>query len=154
MIVSICLWAWKCHLNQEMLVFQRFCTDVSSVKNILAPYIHTVGSLISFKYLRLCHQLSEAFLGCLKFQSSNVPMGLPRWLSGERIHLPMQGTWVWSLGWEDPLEEQMATHSSIPAWRIPWVKEPGSSPRGTKESNTTLWLNSSKDCTRLWWGFY
>ena len=31
----------------------------------------------------------------------------------------MQETWVQSLGWEDPLEEGMATHSSIPAWRIP-----------------------------------
>ena len=31
----------------------------------------------------------------------------------------MQETWVWSLSWEDPLEEGMATHSSIPAWRIP-----------------------------------
>ena len=30
-----------------------------------------------------------------------------------------------SLGWEDPLEEGMATHSSIPAWRIPWTEEPG-----------------------------
>ena len=33
--------------------------------------------------------------------------------------------WVWSLGWEDPLEELMATHSSILAWRIPWTEEPG-----------------------------
>jgi len=32
---------------------------------------------------------------------------------------------VWSLGWEDPLEEDMATHSSILAWRIPWTEEPG-----------------------------
>ena len=32
---------------------------------------------------------------------------------------------VQSLGWEDPLEEEMATHSSILAWRIPWTKEPG-----------------------------
>ena len=31
----------------------------------------------------------------------------------------MWETWVWSLGWEDPLEEGMATHSNIPAWRIP-----------------------------------
>ena len=30
-----------------------------------------------------------------------------------------------SLGWEDPLEEEMATHSSILAWRIPWTEEPG-----------------------------
>ena len=37
----------------------------------------------------------------------------------------MQKTWVWSLGWEDLLEEDMATHSSILAWRIPWTEEPG-----------------------------
>ena len=37
----------------------------------------------------------------------------------------MQETWVQSLGWEHPLEEEMATHSSIPAWKIPWTEEPG-----------------------------
>ena len=36
----------------------------------------------------------------------------------------MRETWVQSLGWEDPLEEGMGTHSSILAWRIPWTKEP------------------------------
>ena len=36
-----------------------------------------------------------------------------------------QETWVRSLGWEDLLEEGMATHSSILAWRIPWTEEPG-----------------------------
>ena len=34
-------------------------------------------------------------------------------------------TWVQSLGQEDPLEEEMATHSSILAWKIPWTEEPG-----------------------------
>ena len=37
----------------------------------------------------------------------------------------VQGTQVWSLGQEDPLEKRMATHSSILAWRIPWTEEPG-----------------------------
>ena len=37
----------------------------------------------------------------------------------------MQETLVQSLGWEDPLEEEMATHSSILTWEIPWTKEPG-----------------------------
>ena len=37
----------------------------------------------------------------------------------------MQDTEVQSLGWEDPLEKGMATHSSILAWRIPWTEEPG-----------------------------
>ena len=36
----------------------------------------------------------------------------------------MQETWVQSLGWEDPLEEGMTTHSIILAWRIPWTEEP------------------------------
>ena len=41
-------------------------------------------------------------------------------------HLPpMRETRVRSLGWEDPLEKEMATHSSILAWRIPWTEEPG-----------------------------
>ena len=37
----------------------------------------------------------------------------------------MQETWVQFLDWEDSLEKEMATHSSIPAWRIPWTEEPG-----------------------------
>ena len=37
----------------------------------------------------------------------------------------VQETWVQSLGWEDALEEEMASHSSILAWRIPWTEEPG-----------------------------
>ena len=37
----------------------------------------------------------------------------------------MQETWVWSLGREDLLEKEMATHSSIHPWKIPWTKEPG-----------------------------
>ena len=37
----------------------------------------------------------------------------------------MQETRVQSLAWEDPLKKRMATHSSIPAWRMPWTEEPG-----------------------------
>ena len=41
-------------------------------------------------------------------------------------HLPaVRETWLRSLGREDPLEEEMATHSSILAWKIPWTEEPG-----------------------------
>ena len=36
----------------------------------------------------------------------------------------MQETWVRPLGWEDPLEEEMATHSSILSWEIPWTEDP------------------------------
>ena len=37
----------------------------------------------------------------------------------------MQETWVRSLSWEDPLEKEMAIHSSTIAWKIPWTEEPG-----------------------------
>ena len=60
----------------------------------------------------------------------------------------MQETWVRSLGWEDPLEKRMATHSSILAWRAPWTEEPGKlqsmpgySPWGHKELDTTEQLS-------------
>ena len=44
--------------------------------------------------------------------------------------------WVWSLGQEDPLEEEMATHSSTLAWRIPWTEEPGGlQPMGLQRVN-------------------
>ena len=48
-------------------------------------------------------------------------------LVGQRLkHLPaMREAWVRSLRWEDPLEKEMATHSSILAWKIPWTEEPG-----------------------------
>ena len=47
--------------------------------------------------------------------------------------------WVQPLGWEDPLEEGMVMNSSILAWRIPWIEEPGGySSNGHKESDMTL----------------
>ena len=50
----------------------------------------------------------------------------------------MRETWVRSLGREDPLEKEMATHSSILAWRIPWTEEPGGlQSTCRKESDTT-----------------
>ena len=50
----------------------------------------------------------------------------------------MQETQVLSLGRDDSVEEEMATHSSILAWRIPWTEETGGySPQGHKESDTT-----------------
>ena len=50
----------------------------------------------------------------------------------------MQEMRVWSLGGEDPLKKEMATHSSVLAWKIPWTEESaGYSPWGRKESDTT-----------------
>ena len=54
-------------------------------------------------------------------------MGLPQWLSGKESACSGGDTerQVQSLGWKDPVDDGMATHSSILAWRIPWTEEPG-----------------------------
>ena len=60
-----------------------------------------------------------------------------------RTHLPMQETQetqVWSLGQEDPLEEEMAAQSSILAWRIPWTEEPGR--LQSRGSQSQRWLSN------------
>ena len=51
----------------------------------------------------------------MKFLNGSVVKNLPA----------MQDTWVQSLGREDPLEKEMATHSSTLAWKIPWTEKPG-----------------------------
>ena len=48
----------------------------------------------------------------------------------------MQETWVRSLSWEDPLENEMATHSTTLAWKIPWMEERGSTTHGVTKSRT------------------
>ena len=53
----------------------------------------------------------------------------------------MQETWVQFLGWEVPLEKEMATYSSILTWRIPWTEDPGGLQLKLAESDTTERLN-------------
>ena len=65
-------------------------------------------------------------------------MGLPLWLSGKK-NLPVkQETLIRSLGWEGTVKKEMATHSSILTWEIPWTEEPGG-PQfiGSQESDMT-----------------
>ena len=50
---------------------------------------------------------------------------MAQWVKNLSAMQETQEMWVQSLGWEDPLEEEMATHSSILAWRIPWTEELG-----------------------------
>ena len=54
------------------------------------------------------------------FWCNRDSLGILRWLDGKESICQCR-----TLGWEDPLEEEMATHSSIPAWRIPWTEHPG-----------------------------
>ena len=69
----------------------------------------------------------------------------------------MRETWVQSLGWEDSLEEGMATHSSILAWRIPWTEEPGGIQSMGSQRVSHVWVTNtftSGDQMTLWqfWG--
>ena len=65
-------------------------------------------------------------------------MGFPGGSDDEQICLQMWETQVQALGWEDPLEKGMATHSSVLAWTITWTEEPSElSSWGRKESNVT-----------------
>ena len=76
---------------------------------------------------------------CLGFPGAQMVNNLPA----------MQETQLRSLGWKDPLEKGMATHSSILAWRIPWTEEPGNySPWAHKEMDTTERLSLSLDSER------
>ena len=70
-----------------------------------------------------------------------------------RICLPMQETWIQSLGQEDLLEKEMATHSSILAWKILWTEEPGrlqSMEFQRVGHNLTTWLNNNSYLGEEW----
>ena len=62
---------------------------------------------------------------CLPEKTAIVLIAAEAWYRGLNCVLPMQEMWVQSLGWEDPLEKEMAIHSNILAWEIPWTEEPG-----------------------------
>ena len=58
---------------------------------------------------------------------------MAQWVKNPPAMQGTQETWVGSLDWKDPLEKEMATHSCILAWEIPWMEEPGGySPKGRK----------------------
>ena len=88
-----------------------------------------VGDRIRTK--RIKSDFSRAQWSCpfQALQGRNLSLLRQAWasLGAQMAESPpaVQGTWVGSLGWEDPLEKGMATRSSILAWRIPWTEEPG-----------------------------
>ena len=78
--------------------------------------------------------------------------GTPPLPMAQQIKNPpaMQETQVWSLGREDPLEEEMAAHSSILAWEISWTERLSDySPKGCKESDTVEWLTAAAESTNI-----
>ena len=89
------------------------------------------------KKRKICH--------CFHFPPIYLPLGFPHSSVGKEFACK-QETRVWFLGWEDPLQKEMATYSSILAWRIPWTEETGrlQSP-GSQESDMTYWLKRERE---------
>ena len=132
--------------GEAFVEFQMLCAP-SSVR-LLAFTATLVAKLLVCKTaekLRLrwgklkCHRiccsdiqpffLNKRFFGCcIPWRRDRLPipvfLGFPGG-SDSKESPAVQETWAQSLGWEDPLEKGMATHSSILAWRIPWTEEPG-----------------------------
>ena len=85
------------------------------------PWTEQPGRLQSMGLLRVGHDwnnLAAAAAGTNIAGASVVAQSVKNLLA-------VQETWVRSLGWEDPLEKKMATHSSIIAWKISWTEKPG-----------------------------
>ena len=100
-----------------------FCLSCSHLLTMITHWSHglSFGSSLIFRFLGW----SRRGWGWLHFcpgEFRNIWLSEAQWIE----YLPaVQETWVWSLGREDPLEKEMATHSSILAWRISWTEEPG-----------------------------
>ena len=95
----------------------------------------TYSSVLAWRILGMAEPggLPSMGFGCYTAVDHSSQETLPQpWVSwaspvAQMVKNPlvMLETWVQSLAWEDPLEKGMATHSSIFAWRIPWLEEPG-----------------------------
>ena len=93
----------------EMNFIVSKMTNLYSFLSGISIYVATI------KELRIIEDHRHTILPYTGFPCSQSVKNLPA----------VQETWVWSLGWEDPLEKEMATHSSILAWKISWTEEPG-----------------------------
>ena len=102
-------------------VFLKICisgpTDFKPVlfkDQVYFVLFNSFWNLYSFRNSRKCKLVHRD----IDFPGGSVVKNLPAMQE-------LQETQVWSLGWEDPLEKDMVTHSSILAWKIPWTEEPG-----------------------------
>ena len=98
------------------------------------PHSRPMESISAFQQEPLVTYVDMSVRSCPRpchLPETAFSMGTSQVAKWSRICLPMQETqetWVRSLGGEDPLEEEMATHSSSLAWRTPWTEQPGGLP--------------------------
>ena len=100
----------------------------------LSPFHRPLPSLYTLSVSHKDPKLS--FPSQLPNGSEASPMA--QWVNNTSAMQETQEIQVLSLGWEDPLKKEMASHSSILAWEVPWTEEPGGLQSwGCKESDTT-----------------
>ena len=131
---------WKCQLDVTRLILlvifwkrQLFSQSSyflsSSLPSVVLPKPPPVGWLLGRSGFQMLSQdWGTSQKVCLIFRSSDfIGQKHKASLVAQMVkNLPaMHDTWVWSLGQEDPLEKEMASHSNILAWEIPWTEEPG-----------------------------
>ena len=117
------------HLQSHLINWPTFSNNQYLISSCLFICLHTYDLFpLTLKY--------KIFEG--NYSSSIPPVWVSQVAQWQRSRLSIQKTWVQSLGREDPLEKKMETHSSILAWEIPRIEEPGRlQPGVAKESDTT-----------------
>jgi len=115
----------QCQTQHVVLIEEKWSPESSAVAPApLTGYVTVVKSLNQWASSPcLCNEYNEIW-----YLTGTNEDGLKMFLTCLQIvkNLPaMQETWVWSLGREDPLVKEMATHSSILPWEISWTEEPG-----------------------------
>ena len=146
-------WGRKESDTTEQLIWSDLILKVPIASPTETKFVQSASG----KYLALADSLN-IFCPCLFYQSLDCSLPLPPKDTLYPAHMGYLGftggasgkepahqcrryeTWVWSFGWEDPLEKGMATHSSVLDWRIPWTEEPGK----LKSTGSQRW-------TRLQW---
>ena len=154
------VWPWAGHLT-SLSLSPLLCIIGDNSIYLIVLFL-MIKWIISNQVLKLRASLIAQLLkesACNAGDHSSIPCS--RRTPGERIGYPLQDSWVilvaqmvrnppimWEtwvqyLGWEDALEEGMATHCSILAWRIPWTEKPGGPwPMGLQESDMTEWQST------------
>ena len=128
----------------NVLTFSSFCSlniRIRKIKWLSYFYWHSIKKDTTFIFTRGIQSLFPWFPeNCLNYLALGIHYnGLPRWLQPRQ---EIQEICVWSLGQEDPLEEDMATHSSILAGKIPGTvcSLPGSSVHGISQARVLEWI--------------
>ena len=109
-------------LNKDLAWVQTPCEwqtgDEGSGFLVLSQWLSSCSSLLNLGAQSLRKQRNSVLL------TNNPFNGFPGGSMVKNLHAK-QEIQVWSLGWEDPLEKEITTHSNILAWEIPWTEEPG-----------------------------